>query len=192
MRSVARAPARTLRPPLAAPFAALVSISALRLAAPVDSASALWHGFLDTLSDPLWVLDADARVSFANTAALRLLPCEPGTPVALLAPELPAALGPWIEEALAGRADPTAPPVPGALLSRLNAQRWALRLPPAGRRDAAPAAMGRGAPSPAARAPSLSELPIGYAASPFPVVLQDADCRLVDEIGRASCRERVL
>jgi len=157
-----------------------VSTPASRLAAPADSASALWHGFLDTLSDPLWVLDADARVSFANTAALRLLPCEPGAPVALLVPHLPAALAEWIEEALAGRADPAVPPVAGALLSRLNAQRWALRLPPAaGRREAAPAA-NHAVPVPAARVLSLAELPIGYAASPFPVVLQDAAFRLVD------------
>lgn len=146
-----------------------------RLAAPADSASALWHGFLDTLSDPLWVLDGEARIGFANTAALRLLPCEAGTPIALLVPRLPAAFAEWVEQALAGRADPERPPLAGARLSRLNVERWALRLPPLGRHEAS-APDGRAA----ADGPAADALPPGHAASPFPVVLQDAAFRLVD------------
>jgi PAS domain S-box-containing protein len=52
----------------------------------------------DHLSDPLLLLDRQARITFANTAALRSLGCEAGTPLA----ELRALLGDdavrWIED----------------------------------------------------------------------------------------------
>lgn len=44
--------------------------------------------FLDVLSDAVLVLDRSARLWFANTAAMRLLPCEPGTALTELAPQL--------------------------------------------------------------------------------------------------------
>ena len=44
--------------------------------------------FLDALSDAVLVLDRSARVYFANTAAMRLLHVEDGSPLAALTPLL--------------------------------------------------------------------------------------------------------
>ena len=48
---------------------------------PAESAASgakAWREFLDVLGDAVLVLDTRGRVVFANTAALRLLPCEAG------------------------------------------------------------------------------------------------------------------
>ncbi|WP_036247362.1 PAS domain-containing protein [Methylibium sp. T29] len=99
----------------------------------------LWHGFLDTLNDPLLMLDAQARVRFANTAALRLFPFEPGMPLEDLLPVIDGGLVSWVLDVLEGRADELLSSFPDAALSQLSAQRWALRLPPARRERVAAA-----------------------------------------------------
>ncbi len=139
--------------------------------APTDAAG-LWHGFLDTLGDALLMLDAQSRIAFANTAALRQWPAgEPGRPLAVLAPQLGEPLLAWVQARLDGRAAALDAPLPGVALSRLNAQRWALRLPTAARRDGAPSLV---------PAQALADAQRMYWRSPFPVLLQDADYRIVD------------
>jgi PAS domain S-box-containing protein len=107
------------------------------LAEPWPSASG-WREFFDLLSDAVVVFDANAGVVLANTAALRLLPCEPGKPVE----QLQAALGPtavqWLRRAATTQAEPAAPPVltladgRSATIAwrRLDAQHAAMHLTP--------------------------------------------------------------
>jgi PAS domain S-box-containing protein len=139
------------------------------------SALALWHGFLDRVDDPLLLLDERAFVTFANTAALRVLPCEPGTALRSLSSQLGEELTDWVSRTLGGDARAGAPPVGarGAGLSRLNAHRWALHLPAGlARREPADA--------PSLSSPAFIELRRMFWDSPFPAALQDDDFRLVD------------
>lgn len=139
------------------------------------SATALWHGFLDTLSDPLLVLDDRLLVSFANTAALRFLPCDPGIALDSLTSQLPAGLVDWVRRVVGGAPNTGRSPAPGCQLSRLNTQRWALRLPPPPeRREPA------GPPSTPAAATALAEMRAMFWDSPFPTMLQDEQFRLLD------------
>src|SRR5512147_2353746 len=69
-----------------------------------------WHSFFDTLSDAVVVFDPRGRVAFANTQALRLMPCEPGALPEQLAPALGSAATQWLQSALAGRARSAEPP----------------------------------------------------------------------------------
>jgi PAS domain S-box-containing protein len=140
---------------------------------------ATWHGFFDTLSDAIVVFDAHARVAFANTAALRLIPCEPGAPLA----QLEASLGPeavaWLQTALAGRPRAAEPPAAVLADGRRAALAWrlledghsALRLQALGSAAAPGAPVAEGRPDDVLQA---------FWNSPFPVTLQDADFRLVD------------
>ena len=103
------------------------------------SGAAGWREFFDLLSDAVVVLDNQARVVFANTAALRLMPGEAGAPVN----QLQAALGPiaigWLKRAIAGDGGAAAPPEacladgrPATIeWRRLDARHSALRLVPA-------------------------------------------------------------
>ncbi|MGV8824164.1 PAS domain S-box protein [Methylibium petroleiphilum] len=141
---------------------------------PVSAADAvvLWHGFLDTLNDPLLMLDAQARVRFANTAALRLFPFEPGMPLEDLPPVIDGGLVSWVLDVLEGRVDELLSSFPDAALSQLSAQRWALRLPPARRERVAAAVQTAAEP--------LAEVRRLYWHSPFPAILEDGHFRIVD------------
>ena len=71
--------------------------------------------FFDHLSDAVLLLDRQARVSFANTAALRSLPCESGTPLDQLRPLLGDAAVNWVKHQVAAggvrRTASAAPPM---------------------------------------------------------------------------------
>ncbi len=151
------------------------------------SSAAGWREFFDLLTDALVVLDERARVVLANTAALRLLPCEAGMPIEQLQGHLGAAAVHWLRRAATGAGQ--AAPAPEARLvdgraatlewRRLDAHRSVLRLVPNG---AAPIAPG------AAAAQALAALPVGAMreavdflwVSPFPTTLQGPDFRFVD------------
>ena len=66
--------------------------------------AARWRAFFDALSDAVIVFDARRRVAFANTAALRLLPCEAGTPLQQLGSVLGADGAEWLTRAAGGTA----------------------------------------------------------------------------------------
>lgn len=142
---------------------------------------ASWHAFLDTLSDGAIVLDARARVAFANTAALRLVPCEPGSPVAQLAAGLGAEAFAWLQDALAGRA--RAAEAPPAVLADGRRLPIAWRLLDDGH---SVLRLQAGTPLPAAAAlavapaDALDDVMRAFWDSPFPVTLQDENYRIVD------------
>ncbi|MES3014361.1 MAG: PAS domain S-box protein [Pseudomonadota bacterium] len=151
--------------------------------APADrwSSAASWREFFDLLSDAVVVLDRHARVVLANTAALRLLPCEIGAPVDQLRPALGAAAIAWLKRALAGEGAVSTPPEarladgrPVTLAwRRLDAQHWALHFAPG---DAPPQ-------RPAPRAQALGGMREAIAFlwdSPFPTSLQGPDFRFLD------------
>jgi len=151
------------------------------------SSAAGWREFLDLLSDAVVVLDDRARVVLANTAALRLLPCEAGLPIEQLQARLGSAAVRWLKRVAAGEGRSEAPPDvrladgrPATLeWRRLDARHSALRLVPTA---AAPIAPGTAA----AHVPSA--LPVGAMreaidflwASPFPTTLQGPDFHLLD------------
>ena len=137
----------------------------------VTDAVVLWHSFLDSLSDPLLMLDPQGRIRFANTAALRRHPFEPGLLLEDVPPAVDPALVYWVRSVLDGRIDPLVATFPEATLSQLSAQRWALRLPP--RRD-------NGAEPPDTASQPLAEARRLYWRSPFPAVLEDDRFRIVD------------
>ncbi|HWH82655.1 MAG TPA: hypothetical protein VNU71_10520, partial [Burkholderiaceae bacterium] len=68
------------------------------------SRAAGWREFFDDLGDAVVVLDTRAHVVLANTAALRLLPCEAGMPIEQLQPRLGPAAVQWLRRAAAGAA----------------------------------------------------------------------------------------
>src|SRR5213076_2637828 len=69
-----------------------------------------WHEFFDLLSDAVVVFDTSARVALANTAALRLLPCEAGMPVEQFQATLGSAAVRWLRRAATSAREPSAPP----------------------------------------------------------------------------------
>jgi PAS domain S-box-containing protein len=139
-----------------------------------------WREFFDLLSDAVIVLDDLARVVFANTAALRLLPCEPGLPIEHLQPSLGAGAIAWVRLCLIGEA--TGPPPADIWLAdgrsvvlnwrRLDEQRSALRLA-----TSAPAASRGPSVWPA---DSMREAIAFLWESPFPALLQGPDFLTVD------------
>ena len=149
------------------------------------SSAAGWREFFDLLSDAVVVLDGQARVVLANTAALRLLPCEAGAPVDQLRPTLGAPAVAWLKRAAAGEVDATPPPearlVDGRRLTlawrRLDAQHSALHLAVAG---GTPGALPL-RPAPRAQAlGGMREVIAFLWDSPFPTSLQGSDFRLLD------------
>ncbi len=98
-----------------------------------------WRDFFDLLSDAVVVLDARGCIALANTAALRLMPCEPGGPVEQLQPSIGGDAVRWLRRcATSASADPLPPPTVwltdgrSATLAwrRLDAQFSALQLAP--------------------------------------------------------------
>lgn len=141
-----------------------------------------WSAFLDRLSDPILVFDTGSRVAFANTAALRLVPCEAGTPVARLTASLGAEAVGWLSGADGG--GPTGRPPPVRLADsreaalawqRLDKRHAALRLVLPVERpwpEGEPATVGVAGP--------LREARRMLRDSPFPVSLQGEDFRFID------------
>jgi len=143
-----------------------------------------WRDFFDLLSDAVVVVDTGARVVLANTAALRLLPCEVGLPVDQLQPTLGAAAVQWLKRAAAAPGEPPPPPLVRLADGRAATLAWR-------RLDARHAAMHVAlatGPVPAAQHPALAALPAAGMRetiaflwqAPFPALLQDADFRVVD------------
>lgn len=165
---------------------------------PKWSSTAGWREFLDLLGDPVVVVDPRARVLLANTAALRLLPCEAGTPIEHWRGVLGDAAVQWLAQAALQRGDAGTPP-DGRLpdgrhvkLSwrRLDPQHAALHLtlvaagPPSALRP--PSAPNRplpgsaSPPSSALTSPPRGDLFAFVWDSPFPAVLQGPDLRIAD------------
>ncbi len=139
-----------------------------------------WREFYDLLSDAVIVLDDLARVVFANTAALRLLPCEPGLPIEHLQPSLGAGAIAWVRLCLIGESAGPAPAdiwlADGRSLAldwrRLDEQLSALRLA-----ASAPAASSGPSVWPVG---GMREAIAFLWESPFPALLQGPDFRVVD------------
>jgi PAS domain S-box-containing protein len=141
-----------------------------------------WTDFLDLLGDAVLVLDSQARIVFANTAALRLVPCEVGMALRELEGVFGAEAVRWLAQAAAAGAVRTAPPRFGlvggrnasVVWRRLDARHSALRLLP----DVAAPAAATPAPFPAHGA--TADAIRLFWDSPFPATLQGSDFRLVD------------
>jgi PAS domain S-box-containing protein len=145
-----------------------------------------WRDFFDLLSDAVVVIDTGARIVLANTAALRLLPCEAGMSVDQLQPALGTAAVQWLKAAAASHTEPAKAPALRLADGRAAVLTWR-------RLDARYAAMHltADAEAPAARSMpqlGLTSLPTAGMRetiaflwqSPFPAVLQDAEYRIVD------------
>ena len=74
------------------------------------SSAKTWREFFDILGDAVIVLDNRARVVFANTAALRLLPFEVGMPLDQMRHVLGAPAVRWLTRAALGQPEATPPP----------------------------------------------------------------------------------
>ncbi|MDB6001457.1 MAG: hypothetical protein JWP52_3156, partial [Rhizobacter sp.] len=148
--------------------------------------------FLDLLSDAVVVIDQRGRVRFANTAALRVVNCDVGTPVSQFGTTLGAATVAWIERCLQGasRFGVTPSVQPGSqemvatftdgrqatlVLAPLDSSFWALRIQP----EAAPTATGE-APVPTGTNDAMAELIRLLWDWPFPATLQDDQFRIVE------------
>lgn len=148
-----------------------------------------WRDFFDLLGDAVIVFDERPCVVLANTAALRLLPCEVGAPLHQLQGVLGADAVHWLERAANGTPRPNLAPAialadgRGAVMRwrRLDAAHWAVHVVP----DSVvpPIAPDLGVTSPTAplldRA-SLREMIATFWESPFPATLQDTAYRFVD------------
>lgn len=139
---------------------------------------AAWHPLLDSLSEPVLLLDGSGSVLFANTAATAVLPGVAGQPLDALAEVLGEAGMAWLQAALRG-APRAAEPPPARLPDgraatpawrRLDSGEGVLRLQPAA--AAAPTAT---SPMP----PAETAFGVLWDA-PFPATLQDDDFRFVD------------
>ena len=148
------------------------------------SSAKAWREFFDTLSDAVMVLDTRARVVFANTAALRILPLDAGTPLAQLQGMLGAPAVRWLTRAASSQPDASEPPLirlpDGRAASfvwrRLDLRHSALRLQPdVGAQTAMLPALPESSETPAVR-----EAIRLFWDSPFPATLQDSDFRLLD------------
>src|SRR5450755_1489390 len=137
------------------------------------SSAKAWREFFDTLSDAVLVLDTRARVVFANTAALRLVPCDAGTPLQQLQGTLGAAAVRWLVRAASSQPDATPPPLIGLAdgrvatfaWRRLDARHCALRLHP----DPGPQPALRPALPQASDSAAMRETIRLFWDSPFPV-----------------------
>lgn len=140
----------------------------------------------DHLSDAILLLDGRARITFANTAALRALPCEAGMPVDQLRPLLGDAPVAWVLACVAstglGRSAAALPAAPPCTLPDgrrvqlawqvLDGRHSALKLHLTGVVAAERSA--------ALAGPALGDLLGVLWRSPFPATLQDEQHRLVD------------
>lgn len=148
-----------------------------------------WRDFFDLLGDAVIVFDQRPRVVLVNTAALRLLPCEVGTPLHQLQGVLGADAVSWLERAAGGAPRPHLAPAialadgRGAVMRwrRLDAAHWAVHVTP---ETAAPTIvpnLGVTSPTtPQLDRASLQEMIATFWESPFPATLQDPAYRFVD------------
>ncbi len=145
-----------------------------------------WREFFDVLSDAVIVFDATAHVVIANTAALRLLPCEAGMSLDQLQATLGTTAVRWLRRAVAlghGQA-----PVPAVRLAdgrsatvfwrQLDRAHSALHLRPEAERA-------RPLPAPdtafaVGTLDGMREAISVFWESPFPAMLQGADFRVID------------
>ena len=147
-----------------------------------------WREFFDLLSDAVVVFDARGRVVLANTAALRLLPCEAGMTLDQLQGSLGAAAIGWLKRASVGLARTSVPPpvrladgrALGVAWRRLDARHGALLLSVLASVAPAPASAPRTAQPPVLTAAGMRETIGIFWASPFPAVLQDMQFRIID------------
>jgi PAS domain S-box-containing protein len=149
-----------------------------------------WREFFDRLSDAIVVFDVDARVVLANTAALRLLPCEAGMRVEQLQSALGVQATQWLARAVIGSRDAAAAPAARLADGRTASIDWGrlddrysvLQLSPsegvAG--TASISAAAERTESALAGASSMRETLGGFWQSPFPAMLQGPDFRLID------------
>ncbi|MEP7298384.1 MAG: PAS domain S-box protein, partial [Burkholderiales bacterium] len=156
-------------------------------AEPWPSASG-WREFFDLLTDAVVVVDTSARVVLANTAALRLLPCEAGMPVEQFQATLGGAAVRWLRRAASTSRESTAPPVVrladgrsvGIAWRRLDAQHAAMHLTPQTDQPAAGSAGAR-RPGPFTLPADRMRETISFLwESPFPALMQGDDFRIVD------------
>jgi PAS domain S-box-containing protein len=152
-----------------------------------------WRDFFDLLSDAVVVFDAASRVVLANTAALRLAPCEAGMSLDQLQGALGAAAVGWLKRVGAGLAGSSAAPTvrlaDGRTLTlawrRLDPKHGALHLSPN-----EPAEPGRALAPPPDSAPFAAPAALAASAmreaidiiweAPFPALLQDRRFRIID------------
>jgi PAS domain S-box-containing protein len=149
--------------------------------------------FFDHLSDAVLLLDAQARITFANTAALRALSCEVGSHIDCLRQRIGDAAVDWslarVAELAAGtprgRVSSTEPPAATLADGRPVQLAWqpmdglhsALRL----QLGSPPAKPSVGTAMPVDIAvPAVADLLRVLWRSPFPTTLQSADYRLLD------------
>ncbi len=152
-----------------------------------------WREFLDLLTDAVLAFDAQGRVAFVNTAALRLLPAVAGLTLDQLTPALGVAAVEWLARASAGLVADAAAPLARLVDGRTAEIAWrpldgghsALRLTPTAK--AAPQGSSDGklastAPAwPAVLgADGLRETLQVFWESPFPAMLQDERFHIVD------------
>ena len=131
-----------------------------------------WREFFDLLSDAVVVLDSNARVVLANTAALRLLPLEPGQPLEQLQDALGIDAVRWLQRVAAGHREVGAAPI-ARLAGGLDPWHCAVRLAPPP--EPAPSALTR-----RHRLPPLGgmlEATRFLWESPLPTVLQGPDAQ---------------
>lgn len=154
---------------------------------PWSSASG-WREFFDLLTDGVVVFDNGARVVLANTAALRLLPCEIGVPVEQFQATLGAEMVRWLRDAATATREPEAAPptrlADGRALRatwrRLDAQHGAMHVAPeAHEPPAAVSTPWRAGPYTMPVA-GMRETIAFLWQSPFPTLLQDQDFRILD------------
>ncbi|MFT3956585.1 MAG: PAS domain S-box protein [Piscinibacter sp.] len=139
---------------------------------------AAWYPLLESLSEPVLLLDAGGQVLFANTAAGAVVPGIAGKPLTALAGVLGDAGMAWLQAALRGTPRAAEPPLarlpdgrPATpAWRRLDSGEGVLRLQPAV--PAGPAV---------ATPPAPGETAFGVLwDAPFPATLQDDDFRFVD------------
>jgi PAS domain S-box-containing protein len=147
-----------------------------------------WREFFDLLSDAVVVFDARGRVVLANTAALRLLPCEAGMPLDQLQGALGAAAIGWLKRASVGLARTSVPPsvrlADGRSVSiawrRLDSRHGALHLSVTPPTVNVPAGASRLAPPAVLTVAGMRETIGIFWESPFPALLQDPQFRIID------------
>ncbi len=141
---------------------------------------AAWYPLLESLSEPVLLIDSAGQVLFANAAATAALPGIAGQPKSALAGVLGEAGMAWLEAAWRGAPRAAEPPqarLPDGRSAtpawrRLDSGEGVLRLQPL-----APAAPAEALPLP----PPTGETAFGVLwDAPFPATLQDDDFRLVD------------
>ena len=148
-----------------------------------------WRDFFDLLGDAVIVFDQRPCVVLANTAALRLLPCEVGMPLHQLQGVLGAEAVSWLERAASGAPRPNLAPAialaggRSAVMRwrRLDSAYWVVHVTPDSAVPSIAPDLGLTSPTaPLLDRASLREMIATFWESPFPATLQDTSYRFVD------------